>query len=203
VSQLPLQPRRYTIAEFLAIDDKSEEQLEYHDGVIRQMSGASPEHELICANLCRHLGNLLGDASPCRPYGSNTRLLIRSERKIVHPDVTVLCDPIERDAQWPTAVLNPTVLFEVLSPESGLYDMNEKLDAYTTIESLRAVVYASQDAAHLRLLRRSDIKEDWSLTYAAGLESTLRIEALNVSMSLAEVYRGVTFPPAAPKPQFN
>jgi Uma2 family endonuclease len=203
LSQGPLQSQRYTVEEFLAIDDRSEEQLEYHDGCIRQMSGASPEHELICMNIGRHIGNLLGDRSPCRAYGSNTRLWIASKRRIVHPDVNVLFDPIERATHSPTMVMNPTLLVEVLSPDSGLYDMGEKLDLYTAIDSLRAVVYAAQDTPHLRLLRRAAPKDDWSMTYAAGLESTLHVAALNITLALADVYRGVTFPPPVKRPQFD
>ncbi len=203
MSQAPLQPHRCTVEEFLAIDDRSEEQLEYHDGSIRQMSGASPEHELICMNIGRHIGNLLGNGSPCRAYGSNTRLWIASRRRIVHPDVNVLCDPIERASHSPTMVMNPTLLVEVLSPDSGLYDMGEKLDLYTAISSLRAVVYAAQDSPHLRLLRRAAPSDDWSMTHAAGIEATLHVAALNITVSLADVYRGVTFPPAVPRPRFS
>ncbi|WP_438026545.1 Uma2 family endonuclease [Sorangium sp. So ce233] len=39
-----------------------------------------------------------------------------------YPDVTVVCEPIERDAQDEQAVTNPTLIIEVLSRSTEEYD---------------------------------------------------------------------------------
>lgn len=166
------------------------------------MSGASVEHELITANLIWHTRNLLGEKSPRRPYGSNARLWVAQHRRVLHTDVSVICDPVERASESATMVTNPKVLFEVLSPDSGFYDLGRKLDWYTSIASLRGIVYVEQRSPHVRLLRRDDARSDWTLSFAAGPDDGLRIESLEITLSVASVYNGVTFPAEEEPPTF-
>ncbi len=51
--------RTYSPEEYLELDRASEQKSEYRDGQVVAMTGASMRHNLIVANLIRHLGNAL------------------------------------------------------------------------------------------------------------------------------------------------
>jgi hypothetical protein len=38
----------------------------------------------------------------------------------------------------------------------------------------------------------------WRMRYVVGLDQTIRLDSLGIDLPLAEVFAGVTFPPAGP-----
>lgn len=78
-TQLP----RYTREEYYALDAESAVKLEYLDGLIVAMGGASPEHVLLADNLQAVLrARLL--PKDCRPYSSD--LYLEIGKKTFHPE---------------------------------------------------------------------------------------------------------------------
>jgi len=68
---------------------------EYLDGTITLMTGGTARHALIGSNLNRILGNLL-EGSPCLVYSSDAYVQV-TETACVCPDLTISCDPRDRD----------------------------------------------------------------------------------------------------------
>src|SRR5688500_18762589 len=86
--------RRYTPAEYLAIERSSLDKHEYFDGEIFAMAGASREHSLIAANVLGILHRQLED-KPCEPHGSDLRLKFPPTGRYTYADVVVACPPLE------------------------------------------------------------------------------------------------------------
>lgn len=59
-----------------------------------------------------------------------------------HPDVTVICGPIERDPDDANTATTPTVIVEILSDSTEAYDRGDKFVHYRRIASLKAYVVA-------------------------------------------------------------
>jgi Uma2 family endonuclease len=197
---LPLARKRFTPAEYYALERDATYKSDYYNGEIFSMAGGTGEHSQITGNLIIAVGIRLR-GGPCTLRESNLRLKVKATGLRTYPDAAVYCDPIEydpEDGERQTA-LNATVVFEVLSPSTEGYDRGVKAENYRRIESLRAYVLVAQDRAHVEVhLRQPD--GAWLLREAAGLDASVRIESLGIDLPLSEVYDRVEFPPAVSPP---
>ena len=75
MTTMPIPQRRYTVEEYLRLEEKADVRHEFHDGEILAMSGGTYEHSLINVNVTSSLkGRLAG--GPCRVVESNLRVRI-------------------------------------------------------------------------------------------------------------------------------
>jgi Uma2 family endonuclease len=109
-----------------------------------------------------------------------------------YPDVTVACGNILFEDEHVDTLLNPTVIFEVLSPSTEHDDRGRKWASYRTIESLREYILVAQDAPrvehHLRQAEGS-----WLLTEMHQLDDVLELPSIACRLPLSEIYAKVDF----------
>jgi Uma2 family endonuclease len=96
-------------------------------------------------------------------------------------------------------LLNPTVLIEVLSPSSNSRDRIVKLDEYTKIPSLQAYLMIDQDKPEVHMYSRG-MGSDWIRTVVEGLNASIALPSLALTLTLADMYERVEFPPQNPTP---
>jgi len=191
-AQLSEQPLM-TEAEYLAFADTQESKFEFRNGRIYAMTGGSVRHAFITANMITHLNNLIAEHD-CIASSPDLRVHHASMRTYRYPDVTVICgDPIYKEGSTDT-IINPVLLVEVLSPESAVRDYNEKLEEYTSMETLQGYVLVSQDKAKVEIFRRNEVGE-WVYEFATGLENEIEVLLMGerLRLSLAQIYRRVKF----------
>ena len=164
---------------------------EYRDGQIYAMSGASREHNLIAVNLVRVLGNQLLE-KPCELYANDMRVRVGQDASYNYPDIAIVCGGprfLERDVD---TLLNPTALIEILSPSTEGFDRGGKFVGYRQLESLREYVLVSQDRI---LVERFSLRAgEWVLAEWGDPEGILRLESIDCSASLREIYAKVPGP---------
>jgi Uma2 family endonuclease len=132
--------------------------------------------------------------TPCRPYNSDQRIRIPANGLSTYPDVSVVCGEFQLDAQDREAIVNPRVIFEVLSKSTESYDRGKKFDLYRQLESLREYILVAQDEPHVeRFVRQED--GSWLLNVYKGLDAVLELPTLACALPLAEIYEDVTFGP--------
>ena len=184
---------RFSVAEYYALEEAAEYRSEFFDGEIFAMAGGSARHSLVSANLLRELGNRL-KGKPCTAYESNLRLKVEASGLRSYPDAAVYRGKLKFDSEDPRGetALNPTVLFEVLSPSTEAYDRGKKAENYRKIPSLMAYVLIAQDRAKVEVYERVG-DGFWRLSEAGGLEGTIALECLEITLSLGEIYEGVEF----------
>lgn len=136
-----LAEKSMTEAEYLAFDDKSEIRHEFMDGEIFAMAGASRKHNLANANISREIGNQLLE-NDCEVYVSDFRVRIRAGHN-VYPDVAVACGDI-KVVDNDNTLLNPIVVFEVLSKSTEQRDRGDKAEDYYGLPSLKDYILVSQ-----------------------------------------------------------
>jgi len=188
---------RLTEAEYLAQERGAPFKSEFHDGEMFAMAGGSPMHSLIAGNLIRALGNRL-EGRGCLTFTSDLRVKVEMTGLNTYPDVSVVCGELRfADAEQDTLV-NPTLIAEVLSDATEGYDRGEKFEHYRRIATLRAYLLVSQRKPSLELFLRNDDGQ-WSLREASGVESSLEIPPLHISLSAREVFANVTFLQGAPR----
>lgn len=178
---------RYTYADYVALERESPTKHEFLDGEIYAMAGGSEEHSALAAQVLRILGNAVGDR-PCRTHTSDLRIYVEAAGLATFPDGSVICGPLEQHAPSPVATaINPTVLLEVTSDSSEEYDMEDKLDYYRTIPSLRDYVVVSHRERRVTVHSRIDDVWTTSTALAGGRVTVISLEA---DLVVGEVYRG-------------
>lgn len=196
----PARPR-YTLAEYLAFEESTEAKHEFHDGEILAMSGASPEHALVTANLIRALGNAL-EGKPCRVYSSDLKIGVRPSSRIYYLDASIVCGPREYHPDDPDRriVINPRVIIEVLSPTTEGYDRGSKFVHYRQLTSLEEYVLVSQVEPLIEIFQRQPDGRWYIAGTYTGLEARAPVRSVQIEIALSDVYAGVEFPPPAPPP---
>jgi len=144
------------------------------------MSGGSPEHSALAANIIRILGNQL-NGKPCRVYTSDLRVRVTATGLATHPDVSVVCGCVEHDAEDPMAATNPGVVVEVLSPSTESYDREEKFAHFRRVPALLAYVLVSQQERRIEVFTRND---DQSWTLREIREGHVRVDAISCELSM-------------------
>jgi Uma2 family endonuclease len=181
----PAAVSRMSFAEYLELERTSEVKHEYLRGEVFAMAGGTPEHARLAANIIRELGAALRDR-PCSVFTSDARVRIEATDRATYPDVTIVCGRLEHAADDPDSITNPIVIVEILSDATEAEDRGEKFAHYRRLASLREYVLVSQRARRLEVYRRRD--ERWLLD-EAGVAETLRLESIDVVLSVDEVYR--------------
>ncbi len=183
-----------SVEDYLAGELVSPIKHEYLAGVVYAMAGATNVHNLIATNTTVALGSRLRGRK-CRPYNSDTkiRILFPTHVRFYYPDVSVICHSNRPNDSFQDA---PTVIFEVLSPDTRRIDEWEKKDAYLTIPSLAVYALVDQEAAAVVLFRRTEhgfVREVYE-----GLTAVLPLAEIETELPLAEIYDGVEFLPELP-----
>jgi len=184
-------PRVFTAAEYLMIERGAEFKSEFFDGQIFAMSGASRKHNLIALNVSRELSQQLR-GRPCETYAADMRVKV-DPMHYTYPDIVVACGDIRfEDAEVDTLV-TPTVIIEVLSPSTEVYDRGTKSARYRRMPSLREYVLIAQDRVYVEHLVRQD--DSWLLTETDDPGAVLSLPSIGCELRLADVYERVELAP--------
>ena len=163
------QPRkRLTADEYLALERQAETKSEYVDGGLYAMSGASPRHALITGNIVQALGSRLRE-KPCFVFPSDLRLHVSPTGLFTYPDVVVACGELKYRDDRRDTLLNPLVLFEVLSESTEAYDRGRKFEHYRSLASLAEYLLVAQDKPHVEQFVKQPSGR-WLLGEMSGLE---------------------------------
>jgi Uma2 family endonuclease len=180
-------------AEYLEIERLSEIRHEYVNGRMYEMSpGATDAHYLITTNL---LGSLLPQirGRRCRVFTGEARVKISPTGMYTYPDISALCgEPRLENFKGVDTLLNPSVIFEVLSRTTELYDRGDKFEHYSRLESLQEYVLVSQHRMRVEQFVRDGA--NWRLSDLTDPQASLRLAPIDCEIALAEIYRGVEFP---------
>lgn len=174
-----------TLEDFVAEEVERDEKHEWLDGVVYAMSRGSYEH----ARLAMRIGSALTVAlnGRCSVSSSDVMLYVPETKLATYADVTVVCgapelERVERKGRVVgEALLNPTVLVEVLSPKTETYDRTEKFSHYMRIPSLHEYVLMSSQKQRIEVHRRPKNRGHWAIEIAKPGESvTIHGESFRV-----------------------
>jgi Uma2 family endonuclease len=178
-----------TLDDFLATVALSEERSEFVDGRVVSLGAASFAHNLIVSNV---LGTLFADlrGTPCRAVSQGMLVKPTGGENAFLPDVAVFCGEPELEPRTLELLLNPVVLIEVLSPSTADYDHGQKWESYRGIPALREYLLIAQDQPRVEQYTRHG-EHFWHYKETLGREGEVRLESLNVSLTLSGIYEGV------------
>lgn len=166
----------------------SEVRHEYVAGNVYAMSGGTLNHQRIAGNFMRLSGNQLA-GKPCFPTGINFKLRVPlggGEDAFYYPDGMIICVPVPGDALFTDS---PSVILEVLSPNTRRIDEVQKFRDYITIPTLGTYILAETDSPVLTLHRRDS--SGFRREILSGTDSILDLPEAGLHIPLAELYRDV------------
>jgi Uma2 family endonuclease len=180
--------KKFTIEEYLEYENASEEKHEYYQGEIFAMSGSKVPHNTIAMNLAVLLGSKLKGKS-CKPFNSDQRICIPENSLFTYPDISIVCGEIITKDNDDWNILNPSVIFEVLSPSTKNYDKGEKFQLYRDIPTLKEYVLVDSEKIHIEAFRIND-NNHWELEEYKKIEDTLPVKTVQLSILLTDIYEG-------------
>ena len=176
----------YSIEEYLQMENEAVEKHEYYQGEIFAMSGAGNRHNIISINIIASLFNSLKGKS-CQPFGSDMRIHIPQNTLFTYTDISIICGDIVNADEDENTAINPTVIFEILSPSPRNYDRGMKFMLYRAIPTLKEYILVEAETVHVEQFAIN--KEGlWQLKEFSSQEDQLTLESLDVMLLLKDVY---------------
>ncbi len=186
---------RMTIEEFLAFEEAHPEgRYEYIDGYIRDlhfllMAGGTNAHAAISANVITALNIALrAHDKPCTVYSADAKFAL-SASKYLHPDVSVSCD--EHDIPDNKEITSPSLVVEVLSPGTEVYDRAQKLHMYSACSSIQEYILVNTTHPFIEVYHRVPNGSMEYHVYQAG--ETIPLHGLGITITVADCYMRITF----------
>jgi Uma2 family endonuclease len=162
---------------------------EYWDGTLVAKAGGRPRHGAISVNLIVAFKNKM-KGSGCMVYNSDVLLKLPIGKKYFLPDVVVTCN--KEDIESERFFYNPSIIVEVLSDSTELYDRTKKWEQYRRIKSLRYFLLVSQNEYLEDMYHRPNETSLFNFKSFRGIEEIISFEDMNISIKMSEIYEGIT-----------
>jgi Uma2 family endonuclease len=191
---LPQKIIYYSPEHYLELERDAVERHEYIDGFIYAMAGESLAHSRININLAGEIRAQL-KWKPGEALSPNMKVRTQTASLFAYPDLTIFCgEPVFHDRKR-DVLLNPKVIFEILSPATENYDRGEKFERYRAeLPTLTDYVLISQKKPLIEHFARQP-DGSWLMREARGLDATLFLPNVDCALRLTEIYDRVEFPP--------
>jgi Uma2 family endonuclease len=187
-----MQPRhRLTVDAYLAATPELDVRHEWVNGEAYAMAGGTPLHAAVAMNVGVAL-TLACRGRPCRPTSSDQRVYVAETEAFFYPDVSVVCGPFRYAAIDPHSLINPAVLFEVLSPTTADFDRGAKFEHYRHLPDLKHYVLVDPEERHV--IHHARTPEGWLRRdlhggdlVLGGLDLVVPIDALYADLDAVRV----------------
>jgi Uma2 family endonuclease len=174
--------------EYLEYERAAEYQNEYYYGQILAMSGASLKHNIIDRNLVSNI-NVFLKGKNCQILPGNIRVSTPTHDFYMYPDALIVCgDPILEDDKFDT-LLNPVVIFEILSPSTRSIDKGRKFFFYQQIPALKEYIMIDSLKRFIHIARKQP-DNSWRMETVTDEQSDIMIVSINFEFSLDLIYEG-------------
>jgi Uma2 family endonuclease len=189
----PLKKQIYTLEEYLELDHESEEKLEFWDGHVFTLAGASANHNQIQVNALVALRNKLRGRE-CRVFPSDMRVGVPAYPPYRYPDLSALCGSAVIETLGKQDIfVNPQLIVEILSDSTAYFDRGYKFTYYKSIESFTEYILIAQDRPHVTQFIKQD-ENNWLNREFNSIDDRFYLASLDCELELLELYEGVEFP---------
>jgi Uma2 family endonuclease len=177
----------WTTEQFLAWAAAQEERYEFDGLATVAMTGGTAWHSRITLNIHAALRPRLR-GTPCSSFGPD--LGVRTIGSAVRfPDALITCSKFPGSERL---VVNPVVVFEVLSADSGKRDRIDKTREYQAVPSILRYIIVESAGAGLLVLHRTRAGEGWTALPCTEQE-VLALPEVGIEIPIAEFYEDIDF----------
>jgi Uma2 family endonuclease len=174
--------KKLTIDEFFEAIAGREGRYELVGGVAYAMAHANQGHNVICSNVLAAFV-LAGKQRGCRATSINTGVRTGPDT-VRYPDVVVDCGPPNAAAMTAS---KPTIIVEVSSPGTAVFDYGAKLREYQGLESVDTVMQIESGIALVKVHRRQK-NGTWTEETVEEFDVAIPLASLAASITLKDIY---------------
>ena len=184
------QERVYSPTEYLALEENAEVRNEFINGEIVPMAGGTTQHNELVTNLCLCLKPQMRKRGG-KVYTENVKLRIPDFNIFTYPDVMIIAgETIYYEENSRTTILNPAVIFEVLSPGTKDYDQGRKFEYYRSVTSLKDYILIDQERCLVMVYKKTDAHE-WTLQVLDNINANFILDSVGIELNLADIYEDI------------
>lgn len=148
-------------------------------------------HNLLVSNIVIALGTRIRSSGKSEMYISTMRVKLKNGT-ISYPDVVIAgAEPSFAD-QNSDLLINPTVVFEIISRGTNSSDKAQKLESFLAMDSIKECVMLKEDEMRAEHYSRQNAKQ-WIYRIYNERDDVVSLDSLNTKISLSEIYAGIKF----------
>ncbi len=181
--------KKYSFVEYMAMEAIREERHDYYHGEIFAMAGGTKTHNKIILNIGVALKPIKKNG--CDIFIDGMKLELEKDEFYVYPDLIYTCNDNLNDQD--VFVKAPSIIFEVLSDSTALYDKEVKLKYYKKIPSLQYYVLVSQKEITAEVYARIDDSQIWQYQTYENLEESILFKNLGLELQISTIYDSIEF----------
>ena len=188
-----VQNQIYTLEKYLELDHNSEEKIEFRNGHVFTLAGASASHNRIHRNALFYLQLKLRGRG-CEVFPSDMRVGVPAYPPYRYPDLSALGGQASIHTLDRQDILtNPSLIVEILSDSTAEFDRGYKFTYYKSIPSFTEYVLIAQDRPHVTQFIKQD-ENNWLNREFNSIDDGFHLASLDCELELSELYEGVEFP---------
>jgi Uma2 family endonuclease len=185
------EPRRYTLAEYLQRIEKTDELLEYYNGIITKLPMARGPHNIIATNISFELESAFRAHDKDYTVMNAQQLVYFPKLNFsVYPDVLVVCETPQYFDDNQVLLINPILIVEVLSRSTGKYDRTTKFDEYKTLDSFKEYVLIDQKKCRIET-RFQEEPGLWREKVYTNLSDSVLLKSVDCAIEAGMIYRKI------------
>ena len=181
-----------TPEDYLKFEREAEMRHEFIVGEIYAMAGETLSHNRICINLGGEVRAKFKGKS-CEALSPNMKVRTTTASLFSYPDLTIVCgEPPFHDTKK-DVLIDPQVIFEVLSPSTAEYDRTTKFQRYRMGNAtLTDYILVSQDKPFVEHFQKQT-DNSWIYESYSEVDDVLKIETVGCELNLREIYDRTEF----------
>lgn len=181
-----------SVEDYLQMEEAAELKHEYVDGCIVEKDGETIEHNDIVSNLIGEVGTFLKNKD-YRIYPSAFRLTTPASKSFFYPDVTIVYGkPLLQPNIFDT-LINPIIIFEIMSEGTENIDRGYKFFHYQHIPSLQEYVLIDSREYVIDIVCRQ-ANGAWKFEKYFSTDKQIHLASINCTLSFDDIYYRVHWP---------
>jgi Uma2 family endonuclease len=175
-----------SVEEYFLLEEAAPEKHEYLEGKVIAMAGATEEHNRIVGNVMREIGSFL-KGKGCDIFPSDFRVTTLAGKNYFYPDAAIVCGKTEKQPQVFDTLLNPVVIFEVMSEGTEKIDRGYKFFYYQQIPSLQEYILIDSTTYAIDTIRRQ-ADGAWKFEKLVPAQKQLVLQSIDCTLSFDDLY---------------
>lgn len=172
-----------TVEAYIAFEEMSETRHEFINGQLYEMPGTTDYHNDMCFNITAILKQLIRPMK-LRAYMESVKVRILHDKDYTYPDIFITD---ERDLNSPIIKRYPSVIIEVLSDSTRVYDKTDKFIRYQKIESLQHYLTVEPEKTLVECYTKQ-ADGSWQVETFTHFSEIITLTALNIQLPLSNIY---------------
>ncbi|MCF8371152.1 MAG: Uma2 family endonuclease [Bacteroidales bacterium] len=175
----------YSFQDYLKLEEQSQEKHDFFFGEVYNMAGGTLDHNEIILALARAFYNSLSHIK-CKTYANEVRLELKANEFYVYPDVLVTCDKNDLSNKESVFIQNPSIIVEVLSDCTELYDRNIKKHYYLKLPSLKYYLLVSQNETKVEMFEKIENRIEYS--FYENPDEFIEFQQLGFNIKVTDIF---------------